>query len=86
MRGFSERLRNEASVEGVYWLHTPEGVAVWTVLPDVDLAAQDAIYAAELATIGEFRSVPLDFKTVFRGDRTVASVVPSQAVLAFSRA
>lgn len=80
VRDFANRVRSQAGVEGVYWRRSAQSILVWTVIPRMDLALQDILYAAELRTVRQFQTLPLEFRTIFRGEEDRDSVVPPGAV------
>ncbi len=52
---------------------------VWVVIPDVDLALEDQIYAAQLLSMDQFPEIPFDFAVIFRQGKDPDSIQPSRA-------
>jgi hypothetical protein len=56
---------------------------IWVVIPGIDLALEDEIYAAQFVLMAQFPEIPFDFAVIFRQGKDPASINPSGARLVF---
>ncbi len=66
-------------IERIFVRKDDDFVRVWTVIADMDLPAEDQIYAAQLAFMDRFRDIPLDFSVIFRQGKDLETIRPAGA-------
>lgn len=78
---FAKQLSGIRGVERIFVRKDDDFFRVWVVIPMMDLALEDQIYAAQLSFMNRFRDIPFDFTVIFREGKDIASIQPSGARL-----
>lgn len=78
---FVKELSGIRGIERIFVRKDNDFFRVWVVIPTMDLALEDQIYAVQLSFMDRFRDIPFDFTVIFREGKDVASIQPSGARL-----
>lgn len=78
---FAKQLSGIREVERIFVRKDNDFFRVWVVIPTMDLALEDQIYAAQLSFMDHFRDISFDFTVIFREGKDAASIQPSGARL-----
>lgn len=78
---FATQLSGIRGVERIFVRKDDDFLRVWVVIPTMDLALEDQIYASQCAFMDRFRDIPFDFTVIFREGKDAASIQPSGARL-----
>lgn len=78
---FVKELSGISGIERIFVRKDNDFFRVWVVIPTMDLALEDQIYAVQLSFMDRFRDISFDFTVIFREGKDVASIQPSGARL-----
>lgn len=82
---FATRLSAIGGIERILIRKDHDFFRVWVVIPDIDLALEDQIYAAQLVLMDQFPELPFDFAVIFRQGKDPGSINPSRARQVYPR-
>lgn len=80
---FARQLSGIRGIERIFVRKDDDFFRVWVVVPTMDLALEDQIYAAQLAFMDRFKDITFDFTVIFREGKDAASIRPSGARLVY---
>jgi hypothetical protein len=80
---FATRFSAIRGIERVLIRKDHDFFRVWVVIPDIDLALEDQIYAAQFLLMDRFPEIPFDFAVIFRQGKDPDSIQPSRARQAY---
>jgi hypothetical protein len=76
---FVRAVQGIPGVEQVWVREEAEFIRICTVIPDVDLTSEDAIYEAQAEFLRRFPDVRMDFSVVYRQGRESRELTPRGA-------
>jgi hypothetical protein len=75
----AEKLSTIQGIERILIRKDTDFFRAWVVIPDIDLAIEDQIYAAVLNFMDKFPDMPFDFAVLFRQGKDPNSIQPARA-------
>ncbi len=78
---FKDQLSSIDGIERVFIRKDDDFFRIWLVIPAMDLAIEDRIYAAQLSFMDRFPDIRFDFTIIFRQGKDPASIRPQGARL-----
>lgn len=80
---FAKQLSGIRGIERIFVRKDDDFFRVWVVVPTMDLALEDQVYASQFVFMDRFKDIPFDFTVIFREDKDAASIRPSGARLVY---
>ena len=78
---FKDQIASIHAVERIFIQKDGDFFRIWLVIPAMDLAIEDRIYAAQLSFMDRFPDIRFDFTIIFREGKDPASIQPQGARL-----